>query len=402
MLQAFYSNMFSISFSVNSVLELFLTTNIVYNTLYKEGGLSMKPYLFRLEQECEHLAATEYIYEIGTFHYNWHKDLEILVILKGSVEVCTENKLFFLEEDDVILINSNEGHATFSKTPESVAFLFRLDPDFLEKYIPGYQYICFKLRTDAESKNMFSYCLIRKYMAQMIIAKMKEPLEDELLFRSAFYGLLNLLTKEFSHKESKNLLGLEKSTTDIHKIILYIEEHYREKLSLDEIAEYFGYNSSYFSQMFRSSVGINFYEFLTRRRLREAVRELDRTNKKILDIANDTGFPNLKAFNTRFRELFERTPSEYRSSLKQVRVRDSLNYKQAYINAGNAEITEKLNQYASFNELPFSYPVTLQEASAPSQTSSAFSQKTEKTLDDVSRQLTELSSKLKALKNTHL
>ena len=105
----------------------------------------MKPYLFRLEQECEHLAATEYIYEIGTFHYNWHRDLEILVILKGSVEVCTENKLFFLEEDDVILINSNEGHATFSKTPESVAFLFRLDPDFLEKYIPGYQYICFKL-----------------------------------------------------------------------------------------------------------------------------------------------------------------------------------------------------------------------------------------------------------------
>ena len=64
MLQAFYSNMFSISFSVNSVLELFLTTNIVYNTLYKEGGLSMKPYLFRLEQECEHLAATEYFYEI--------------------------------------------------------------------------------------------------------------------------------------------------------------------------------------------------------------------------------------------------------------------------------------------------------------------------------------------------
>ena len=97
----------------------------------------MKPYLFRLEQECEHLAATEYIYEIGTFHYNWHRDLEILVILKGSVEVCTENKLFFLEEDDVILINSNEGHATFSKTPESVAFLFRLDPDFLEKYIPA-------------------------------------------------------------------------------------------------------------------------------------------------------------------------------------------------------------------------------------------------------------------------
>ncbi len=362
----------------------------------------MKPYLFRLEHEYENLSVTEYIYEIGTFHYNWHKDLEILVILKGSVEVCTENKLFCLEEDDVILINSNEGHATFSKTPESVAFLFRLNPDFLQKYISDYQYIRFKLRTDTDTRNLPPYCLIRKFMAQMISSKVKSTPEDELLFFSAFYGLLNILTKEFSRKENKNLLGLEKSTTDIHKIILYIEDHYREKLSLDEVAEYFGYNSSYFSQMFRSSVGINFYEFLTRRRLREAVRELDRTNKKILDIANDTGFPNLKAFNTRFRELFERTPSEYRSSLKQVRIRDSLNYKQAYIDIDNTEITKKLNQYASFNDPPFSYPVILPKTAAHNQTPSRLSQETKKTLDDVSRQLTEISSKLKALKNTHL
>ncbi len=362
----------------------------------------MKPYLFRFEQKHECLAVTEYIYEIGTFHYNWHKDLEILVILKGSVEVCTENKLFTLSEDDVILINSNEGHATFSKTPESVAFLFRLDPDFLERYIPDYQYLCFKLRTNTANHDQLPYYLIRKYMAQMMIAKMKSPLEDELLFRSAFYGLLNLLTKEFSHKENKNLLGLEKSTTDIHKVILYIEEHYREKLSLDEVANYFGYNSSYFSQMFRNSVGINFYEFLTRRRLREAVRELDRTNKKVLDIANDTGFPNLKAFNTRFRELFERTPSEYRSSLKNIRVRDSLDYKKAYIDTTDPEITEKLNRYASFNGPPFYSPVPQKEITGPSQTNSAFSQEAQKTLEDISRQLTSLSSKLEALKNTHL
>nr|WP_147352960.1 hypothetical protein [Clostridium sp. AM51-4] len=97
----------------------------------------MKPYLFRLEQECEHLAATEYIYEIGTFHYNWHRDLEILVILKGSVEVCTENKLFFLEEDDVILINSNEAMPLFPKLLKVWPFYSVWTPIFWKNIFPA-------------------------------------------------------------------------------------------------------------------------------------------------------------------------------------------------------------------------------------------------------------------------
>lgn len=103
--------------------------------------------------------------------------------------------------------------------------------------------------------------------------------------------------------------------------------------------------------MFRANVGINFYEFLTRRRLREAVRELDRTDKKILNIANDTGFPNLKSFNTRFKELFDRTPTQYRESLKNVRVRDSLNYVKHYMGLDHEEIRHKLQAYLSEERL---------------------------------------------------
>lgn len=305
----------------------------------------MKPYLFEYQQKNDHLYLTEYIYEIGTFHYNWHKDLEILVVMKGTVEVCTGNSLCLLDEDDMILINSNEGHATFSKSSESVAFLFRMNPDFLERYLPDYRYLRFELGTNAANRYDPCYIALRKYMTEMMMAHMEEKNGDELLFQSAFYGLLNLLTKQFAKREEKNLLGLEKNVTDIPQIIRYIEDHYKEKLTLDGVAEHFGYNSSYFSQMFRNSVGINFYEFLTRRRLREAVRELDRTDKKILDISNDTGFPNLKSFNTRFKELFGRTPTQYRNSLENVRVRDSLNYVKSYIDTGNQEIGQKLRDY---------------------------------------------------------
>lgn len=250
----------------------------------------MKPYLFEYHQPEDHLFLTEYIYEIGTFHYNWHKDLEILVVLKGEVEVCAGERLYLLKEDDMILINSNEGHATFSKSPESIAFLFRMNPDFLEQYIPDYQYVRFEFATDEISRYHACSIAMRRYMAEMMIAQIDEQGADELLFRSALYGLLNVLTKQFSRREDKNLLGVKKKPEELSQILRYIEERYKEKLTLDGVAEHFGYNSSYFSQMFRANVGINFYEFLTRRRLREAVRELDRTNKKILNIADDTGY----------------------------------------------------------------------------------------------------------------
>lgn len=311
----------------------------------------MKPYLFEYHQHEDQLFLTEYIYEIGTFHYNWHKDLEILVVLKGEVEVCAGERLYLLKEDDMIMINSNEGHATFSKSPESIAFLFRMNPDFLEQYIPDYRYVRFEFATDEISRYQACYTAMRRYMAEMMIAQIDEQGVDELLFRSAFYGLLNLLTKQFSRREDKNLLGVEKNPEDLLQILRYIEEHYKEKLTLDGVAEHFGYNSSYFSQMFRASVGINFYEFLTRRRLREAVRELDRTDKKILNISNDTGFPNLKSFNTRFKELFGRTPTQYRESLKNVRVRDSLNYVKYYIGLDHEEIRQKLQAYLSEERL---------------------------------------------------
>ena len=98
-------------------------------------------------------------------------------------------------------------------------------------------------------------------------------------------------------------------------MIQYIEKHYQEKVTLNSLAEQMGYNPSYLSQLFRDNVGVNFYDYVTRKRLRESIFALQQTDKKILDIAADSGFQDIKAFNTKFKEVFGRTPSEYRRSL---------------------------------------------------------------------------------------
>ena len=55
---------------------------------------------------------------------------------------------------------------------------------------------------------------------------------------------------------------------------------------------------------FKNQVGINFYDYLTRIRVREATLELCSTDNTVLDVAHSHGFPDVKAFNTAFRKTF--------------------------------------------------------------------------------------------------
>lgn len=63
-------------------------------------------------------------------------------------------------------------------------------------------------------------------------------------------------------------------------MIQYIEKHYQEKVTLNSLAEQMGYNPSYLSQLFRDNVGVNFYDYVTRKRLRESIFALQQTDKK--------------------------------------------------------------------------------------------------------------------------
>ncbi|MFR6092240.1 MAG: helix-turn-helix domain-containing protein [Faecalibacterium prausnitzii] len=127
-----------------------------------------------------------------------------------------------------------------------------------------------------------------------------------------------LLQSQFRQTASgKSGISSSRSRLLVQQMIQYIEKHYQEKVMLNSLAEQMGYNPSYLSQLFRDNVGVNFYDYVTRKRLRSQYLPCSRPTK-ILDIAADSGFQDIKAFNTKFKEVFGRTPSEYRRSLPRL------------------------------------------------------------------------------------
>lgn len=311
----------------------------------------MEQFHFYYRDEPAGISIEQSVYRIGSYHYNWHREMELLLMLRGEMEVCSQAAIRVLKEDDLILINPNSGHATFSLEPESIAMVLHVDPRFYSRYYDDAEKFRFLVCSDRQSRNGDSFCTVRRYLAQIAENLRGDDLGRRLAIDSAFYGLMQLLMEVFPPERvtAASFQADEKKQEALTAVLKYIQKNYRSKISLDSLADSVGYNASYLSQLFKTNLGINFYDYLTRIRLREATRRLSQTDDKILDIALEYGFSNLKSFNNVFRKVFRKSPSEYRSLLSEDHALSDIAFKKEFLPADDPLIQKKLEEYLSLS-----------------------------------------------------
>lgn len=92
----------------------------------------------------------------------------------------------------------------------------------------------------------------------------------------------------------------------------YIQANFDSPISLDTVSQQVGFNAAYFSQLFKKETGVNFLEYLTDLRIKEAKRLLANPRKTIADIALDVGYSDVKHFSKLFAKSAGIQPSQYR------------------------------------------------------------------------------------------
>lgn len=92
----------------------------------------------------------------------------------------------------------------------------------------------------------------------------------------------------------------------------YINSHYKEQISLEQVAAQVYLNPEYFSRAFKSEVGQTFVNYLTDVRLQHSVRLLENTALRVQDIAQQVGYYNASYFSTTFKKKYGMSPYEYR------------------------------------------------------------------------------------------
>ena len=285
----------------------------------------------------------ELIYKIGSYHYNWHYELELIWLLEGKIEVNVNGEVCTLEEGDLYLINSNCGHATFAVIPESVAMRIHISPDFFLSQGIDLSKGKFHLNSSAEKKNPI-YDELRYDLAQMQIFALEGV--SQFKMNALFYRITEKILDFFvlSQKESREFsLGQKRAFLD--SAIEYIENNFRNELTLEQLAAQCNYSTSYLSKMFKTELGINFYEYLTRCRLQQALRSLAITDKKIGEISYETGFNDIKAFNKMFKKHFGTTPSDYRKQISPDLLITDQNFKNQLDETTFNSILEKIHVF---------------------------------------------------------
>ncbi len=102
--------------------------------------------------------------------------------------------------------------------------------------------------------------------------------------------------------------------TGIEKAVEFIDHHYKEDISLKDVANYAYLSESYLSRKMKKVLGIGFSEYITRLRMEKAIELLREPNTKVAKVALEVGYPDYRYFSQSFKKYTGYSPSEFMSA----------------------------------------------------------------------------------------
>lgn len=105
---------------------------------------------------------------------------------------------------------------------------------------------------------------------------------------------------------------MNRTTTIISRILDYIEENIKERITLDDISTYIGLSKYHLNRLFKAITDQTLMDYVRNRKLSKSLLELGNTNLKIIDIANEYGFEYEQSYIRSFKTLFKISPYKVR------------------------------------------------------------------------------------------
>lgn len=248
---------------------------------------------------------------------HWHKEIEIIYVLDGGFDITKNDLKTKLKSGDIFILNSGEIHNIDVLDGDKIikAVIAHLSFEFAKQFDDSLDFMYFRIdsNTQAESK-------LKDLMKRLADSKSHSE-EDFPGIKQ--YGLImdifHVLFTSCRRKKQISLYGNCNVNFRNAKVAMeYIEEHYREDINLNVMAELVGLNPIYFSKYFKDTTGQGFNTYLGTVRLKHALDDLLNHGMSIADAAKCNGFPSVKSFETVCKRSYGLTPLQFKK--QQLRV----------------------------------------------------------------------------------
>lgn len=256
---------------------------------------------------------------IMEYPIHWKDSIEILFVLRGSIELGVESETYILEEREIEIINPNEVFRIKSNDKDNLVLILDIDPGFFEKYYDDAKDTFYYTNsTDDKAQEDEKYYILRRFISILLYETMskiddyEDAIEENLL--EMMYHLLNNFHYLFYEEES--LRDDEYQLERYHRIVKYLSNNYMNKVSLQDIAEKEFLSSQYLSYKIKDVFGLGFNEYLNQIRVEESTKLLLDSDKSISEISEEVGFSHVRYYNKHFKLHYNLTPMQYRKKNK--------------------------------------------------------------------------------------
>lgn len=253
---------------------------------------------------------------------HWHSELELIVIKKGRGIVSADLLKCSVISGDIVLIRPGQLHSIEQEGSYSMEYEnIILKPDLL---ISGHSDLCARnfiipfmngsipcnsyLTPDLTYYKDAAECI-----RQIDLLCGTRPAGYQLAVKGfLFQFFFVLISNQNEAKKETASTAQMKSLEKMKTVLKYVEEHYSEHITIDNMASLTYYSKSHFMKFFKAHMGTGFIEYLNDYRLTMAERLLRSTDAPVIEIAQQSGFENLSYFNRIFKRKYARSPGSVR------------------------------------------------------------------------------------------
>ena len=242
--------------------------------------------------------------------FHFHEFDKLVILLEGSVNYLVEEQSYDLPPWSVLLVRHHAIHkAVIDRSCPYERIILYLDRRYFERVFPGAGLMdCFDqadrrrrhLLTATEDQLKDLKAAVEAYERAASDMRLGSQTMRETLIIQLLIHINRLHEAAPEHTEARG-------DPKVQKVLSYINEHFREELSVEDLAERFYLSPYHFMRLFKAQTGTTVHAYVRQKRLMHAAR-LIREGMPAAKAAAESGFGDYSAFHRAFKESFGISP----------------------------------------------------------------------------------------------
>jgi AraC-like DNA-binding protein len=286
-----------------------------------------------------------FITRLESSRLHWHYDYELLVVLKGSLQIYSGPTAYTTNTGDIVLFNSKIIHGLKGLDTENLCLFIQFPPSLFEHVLSNQQLYYFYL--NSANKNFppkIPYQYFVSLAVRMGISGRQPGSATDMRTHALLLTLAADLVEytEYDIRSVRSTYYEDLTGEKISQISLFIDSNLQDKDLAAKIIDTFATTEKTLYRHLKNTTGLTLKDLIDTARVERSKQLLRESDKHISAISDECGFSNEVTFYRVFKKETGRTPKKFRQSGSNPFVEPKV---QGYLRFDEKSVEQVLHQY---------------------------------------------------------